>query len=678
MQFVLFCGAHLGNSKDILKLVNKRYKDCDPEFAASKEFLDLIQSTKDNIQTDSSRIFVHLKHFLNDLKDHKYLRASRGDYPDRTESGYKVQRKGIKRSVDHGIPETTEQSLKHPRLTEPVNPHAIEEQETSFSDNELPNIIRKANTQNELKLTSTRCRSESPSVLHRDEGENTPPNWRDFKFKKSVMTSMQAAASSFRSKLRKTILKANNFKDRISGSNSDCGRIGAGSVSSTSRTPSPEFQEKEVSNIKPSTNCADGDIIEESKSGDLKNQSNKHVESTGSTEISSTTSNLDSDTDGNYKQTHKSADDTCSLNFKKRRKVESQDDLVEITDYTIEMNTSSDEEDKDFDEVKDYLDKETVNFTASDSECNDMHNVSSESNKTNKHINISSESNTSIKEINISSGSDKCENRDKTKLRETTEHFIINGIQMKERNIPNGKHSRSRHCSAKSQSSIILIETDDESSSDAEEMKSVKSESGDAKYESEVNALFEGSEDDVCSGKENDETIRTVYCDDVNISEKEVKKPEYRRIPLTKVETIKDEEKDNHTSDDERNNDNSDEEERDQSFPELLGLISVKKLEEETGRMQEEKKLKAECRTRRGIVYVDKLEDEKLRLKYLGPTASTSSKDKGKDRQDKTKSGPVTGSQRQIQKYEELLTVIIKQFLIKVMAFFFFFFNVIS
>ena len=645
MQFLLFCGDHLGDSKDILKLVKKRYKDCDPDFSASKEFLDLIETTKDKIQTDSHRIFVHLRHFLNELKDHKCLRALKGACAGRAESVSQIGKKGTKRPIDNDISETNEQSLKHPRLTELVDSPAVGESESSDSDNELPNIIR--NSTAHKKHSSKRCRSESPSLVHSDEGQNTQQNWRDFKFKKSVMTSIQAAANSFSSRLSQTIFKASKLNARTSGSNSDSGRIGVvscGSVTSSSRTPSPSFQEKEVPHVSPGSNCDDVDSkIEQPKSGCFRsNLTGGNVEATGSTEISSTTTNLDSDTDSNDKHRPKSSVTALDDNFpekttnsKQKTKVKTPEDLNEMNGFTVEMNISSDEEDNGIDDHKDCLNEETMDFTASDSDSNDLLNISSESNKSNKQVNISSESNKSDKQV-------------KSKIHESTDHFSkqINGKQMKDKHVHNGKHSRARHGSAKSQSSVILIETDEETSSDAEEFKpKVKSEPGCSKYKSEVNVLFEDSDNESCLEKVIEERVERMYCDDVSICRTDVKKHEYRRIALTKVDSVEKEEKNNHSSDEDR---------RDQSFPAVLGLISVKKLEEQKLKKQKEDKLKAECRKRPVIVCVDKL-DEKTRLKYLGPMASTSSRDRREDRHDKSKSGK--GSKRQIQELEELLTV---------------------
>ena len=649
MQFLLFCGDHLGESKDILKLVKKRYKDCDPDFSASKEFLDLIETTKDKIQTDSHRIFVHLRHFLNELKDHKCLRALKGACSGRAESVSQIRKKGTKRPIDNDISETNEQSLKHPRLTELVDSPAVGESESSDSDNELPNIIRNSTAH---KHTSERCRSESPSLAHSDEGQNTQQNWRDFKFKKSVMTSIQAAANSFSSRLSQTIFKASKLNARTSGSNSDSGRIGAiscGSVTSSSRTPSPSFQEKEVSHVSPGSNCDDDDgKIKRSKPS---NQIVRNVEVIGSTEISSTTTNLDSDTDSNDKHRQgTSLDDNFpekTSYSKQKTKVKTPVDLSEMKGFTVEMNISSDEEDTGIDDHKD-LNEETIDFTASDSDSNDLLTISSESNKSNKQANVSSESNKSGKQVNISTDSNKSDKQVNSKFHESTDHFPkqINGKQMKDKHVHNGKRSRARHGSAKSQSSVILIETDEETSSDAEEFKrKVKSEPGCSKYQSEVNVLFEDSDNESCLEKVIEERVERMYCDDVSICRTDVKKHEYRRIALTKVDSVENEEKSNHSSDEDK---------RDQSFPAVLGLISVKKLEEQKLKKQKEEKLKAECRKRPLIVCVNKL-DEKTRLKYLGPLPSTNTRDRREDRHDKSKSGK--GSKRQIQELEELLTV---------------------
>ena len=639
------CGDHLGKSKDILKLVKKRYKDCDPDFAVSEEFSNLVETTIDKIVTDSSRIFVHLKHFLNELKEHKCLKATTGARANKASSdsvfhSWSGEKKGTKRQADSEIPDKTEQLLKHPRLGELGSAAVDEEYESSDSDNELPEIIRNATAHK--NHTSERCRSESPSVVHSDEGQNPPQNWRDFKFKKSVMTSIQAAASSFSSRLSKTIFKANKLNIRTSGSKSDSERIGTiscGSISSSSRTPSPSLISGTSSGLK----CSDDNgKIQQLKPQFATDKTGESVEVIGSTEITSTTANLDSDVDSSDKYRRKSPAAASSSNFsdytvdfKNKAKVTTSakpdvkpGDISETDGYTVEMNVSSDEDVCDYVVENDYhknnncLNEETIDFTASD------------------NINISSESNESDKHVN-------------NKAHESsTKHFSkqINGTKINDKPVHNGKHSRARHSSTKSQSSVILIETDEEStSSDSEEIKPqlIKTEQICTKYQSEVDVLFEDSDSNSGLEKTDAKCVKTLNSNDAKMRGVDVEsktgsdKHEYRRITLTKVDSVEDEKKTKHSSDDE---------EKDQNFPSVLGLISVKKLKEKL----KEENLKKECRKKSVVVSTYKL-DEKTKLQYLGPEPSTSSRDKGEEGHDKAKAGK--GSKRQIQELEKLLMV---------------------
>lgn len=71
-QFVEFCEGHLESSQmKLLNLVKKRYNECDKEYTNSQEFSEYIHCTEAKINSDKARFFVHLRDFLNILKENK-------------------------------------------------------------------------------------------------------------------------------------------------------------------------------------------------------------------------------------------------------------------------------------------------------------------------------------------------------------------------------------------------------------------------------------------------------------------------------------------------------------------------------------------------------------------------------------------------------------------------------
>ncbi|KAK3591447.1 hypothetical protein CHS0354_033446 [Potamilus streckersoni] len=77
-EFLEFCKDYLkdAKSKDIQKLIHKRYNDCSAAYLTSSGFSDLLCITRAKIESDPQHFFVHLRDFLNELKESKYKRQS--------------------------------------------------------------------------------------------------------------------------------------------------------------------------------------------------------------------------------------------------------------------------------------------------------------------------------------------------------------------------------------------------------------------------------------------------------------------------------------------------------------------------------------------------------------------------------------------------------------------------
>lgn len=72
-KFMEFCKKHFPkkSSEGILKLVRKRFDECRMEYKLSSDFEKLLLLTQNKIRNDITMFFVHLKDFLNILKDNK-------------------------------------------------------------------------------------------------------------------------------------------------------------------------------------------------------------------------------------------------------------------------------------------------------------------------------------------------------------------------------------------------------------------------------------------------------------------------------------------------------------------------------------------------------------------------------------------------------------------------------
>ncbi|KAL3871800.1 hypothetical protein ACJMK2_039772, partial [Sinanodonta woodiana] len=77
-EFLEFCKDYLkdAKSKDIQKLIHKRYNDCSAAYIDSSGFSDLLCITRAKIESDPQHFFVHLRDFLNELKESKYKRQA--------------------------------------------------------------------------------------------------------------------------------------------------------------------------------------------------------------------------------------------------------------------------------------------------------------------------------------------------------------------------------------------------------------------------------------------------------------------------------------------------------------------------------------------------------------------------------------------------------------------------
>ncbi|XP_071155692.1 DNA ligase 1-like isoform X3 [Mytilus edulis] len=69
-EFLEFCKPYLElqKSTELIKLLQKRFSDCQEEFKKSSDFADLTEITCAKIESDSKNIFIHLRDFLAELK----------------------------------------------------------------------------------------------------------------------------------------------------------------------------------------------------------------------------------------------------------------------------------------------------------------------------------------------------------------------------------------------------------------------------------------------------------------------------------------------------------------------------------------------------------------------------------------------------------------------------------
>ncbi|XP_053381413.1 uncharacterized protein LOC123526107 isoform X2 [Mercenaria mercenaria] len=123
-RFMQFCEGYLDDStKKLLTLVKKRYHECDEEYKQSQEFLRYILCAEAKIDSDESNFFVHLRDFLNILKDNKA----------RVDNGYENQGRDPGRSKRGHESSESECSAKRRKTHE--NEKTLSEHETKTGKN---------------------------------------------------------------------------------------------------------------------------------------------------------------------------------------------------------------------------------------------------------------------------------------------------------------------------------------------------------------------------------------------------------------------------------------------------------------------------------------------------------------------------------------------------------------
>ncbi|XP_060065735.1 eukaryotic translation initiation factor 5B-like [Ylistrum balloti] len=70
-KFLKDIQGFIEKTPDLSILIRKRYKECSQAYRNSTKFEDVLQITQAKIDSDNSRVFVHLRDFLNELKSNK-------------------------------------------------------------------------------------------------------------------------------------------------------------------------------------------------------------------------------------------------------------------------------------------------------------------------------------------------------------------------------------------------------------------------------------------------------------------------------------------------------------------------------------------------------------------------------------------------------------------------------
>ena len=637
-QFLGFCGDHLGKSKDMIRLVRKRYKDCDSAFTTSEEFVSLMEATKESIQADSKRTFVYLRHFLNKLKAHKVntedSKTSKKYHASDTVSDHNKHGKGIKRPNDCETAVQSERPLKHPRHEllmkgEPlIDLSADETDESGDSGSEPTDETENHSTDNTYNSAAFKTKT-----MVSDKPKNISQNWQQFKFKQSVMSSVKAAASSFSDRLSKTISRASGAL-RITETKVDNVDNDVQYISSLSRSPSPELPEFDLSCKSSQAKSHSGNNDAQKNTSNLADNKYSRNEIIGSAEITSTTN---SDSDACHNKHHErgskqkgdilnclgknsKASDTAPDKFKESAcsEVGLKDLEKDINGYTVEMNVSSDDE---------------------------AHEVNDDENERNSNEINEDTGNINYETVDFTSDS-KAHHEDKTMNSDQLEDCKEPNVSSDEAESITSDIQSSKKSSSKiftSHENVILLESDDSSSSDSEDQKVLM-------VRNEVDTLFEGSD---CEQIDS-EQLPVVDCKrsksdhlNHNLSKPNHLKHTDRGISdrIKSKEIHKNGKCESSHSDDIVHCiavDDDKDESKDNGFPAVLGLVSVDKVEKE----------KTQGKKRQPFVTIPSTSRD------VSNKVKTNSKEEADDEEpEHTKKGK-KGSQRQIQMLETLLKVL--------------------
>ena len=488
-QFLGFCDKHLhvdeSNRTKLNKgsldprinkmtlLVKKRYKDCDPDYRSGEDFIKLIKSTKKKMQSDSVRTFVHLRDFMNTLKAHRTNKDTKSIHNStngsKEASGHDGQKKGKKRRLDSEERDEPPKKLARHEVVIDLSSDEADESHEMFAGSDEENEFQV------IGSTHSGTTSNKHKQLENKHSKNTSGNWEQFRFKQPVMASIAAAASSFSSRLSKTIEKAgsghltperntDHLETHILSSDS--------SISSTSRSPSPELPEFDDScTILNEQKPEENDTI----SGFVNDKYNADSEALRSSEISSTTSNVDLEEYIESKIGKSSSKQTCDnsgiphKSFSSKNKVCTSSEVQikdleeDIDDYIVEMNVSSDEEsgccDKDEQSTNnaEYKKGKTGTCNVNDTTVNFI----------SRNKNRESSCNINEETIDYATG-----NKSKSSTLKSKEHADEESIKAAAKinnKTSNDKLSEKKRISSskiEKQEPVILLESDDESSSD--------------------------------------------------------------------------------------------------------------------------------------------------------------------------------------------------------------------
>ena len=456
-------------------LVKKRYKDCDPDYRSGEDFIKIIKSTKKKMQSDSVRTFVHLRDFMNTLKAHRTNKDTKsshnGTNGSKEASGHDGQKKGNKRRLDSEEREEPPKKLLRHEVVIDLSSDEADEAHEMFAGSDEENEFQV------IGSTHSGTTSNKPKQLENKHSKNTSGNWEQFRFKQPVMASIAAAASSFSSRLSKTIEKAgpghlipernsDNLETHILGSDS--------SISSTSRSPSPELPEFDDScTIMNKQKPEENDTISGLEND--KYMFNADSEALRSSEISSTTSNVDLEEYIESKIGKSSSRQTCDnsgiphKSFSNKDKVctssevQIKDLAEDIDDYIVEMNVSSDEEsgccDKDEQSTNNADNKKgkTATCNVNDTTVNFISR------------NKNQESSCSINEETVDYATGNKSKSSTLKSKGHADEESIKAAAKINNKTSNDKLSEKTGISfskIEKQESVILLESDDESSSD--------------------------------------------------------------------------------------------------------------------------------------------------------------------------------------------------------------------
>ena len=494
------------------RLVKKRYKECDPHFRAGEDFIKLMFSTKQKIQSDSERVFVHLRDFMNQLKAHRLNTEVKSMCKNSNEMKRKssqIEQRKNKRSCDSEPSVSGEPPRKFPRHEIIIDLSADESDESCDMSNDSNQKIGYHILGNAYEHTSLEkhipVNREKKSIFEKPgkNAQNISQNRKHFKFKEPVMNSIAAAASSFSSGLSKTIVKAGSGH-RTSESKSDILETHVvnldSSSSSSSRSSSPELPEFDVScdSLKEKKHKEKSKNLKLISGGISSDTCSGAVETLRSAEISSTTSHMDLEEESSSKMFENSSrekrdiSDSLKKNSGKglpdkrescRNSAIKLSDLEnEINGYVVEMNVSSDDES--------YLDDDhTSNYNSAD-----YH----ESGENKYDIDVKtvdftfSNKNGNSGEVIENENTEAGEKQDGHVTTNTNTCTGTSGCKAIGNNVFSNKLD--------TQESVILLETDAESStSENGEINSLPLETGNSMCNNEkwLDALFEDSQKEV-------------------------------------------------------------------------------------------------------------------------------------------------------------------------------------